>query len=277
MSKALISESTLTAIADAIRAKTGKTAKLSPGAMASEIASISGGGGSAEKFGVSIDAFIGDSSGKLAAPNTPSVEFSGFTDIAADALAYRFWRRTDLKTLVFADLTNISGNRALNYMCGYCTALTSVSFPALTSITAASDAMNYAFQSCTKLESVSFPALKIIGSSTANTAKQMSYAFSGASKLLTVEFPELEEIWCTASGQGGTFYGNSAVRNWYFPKCHTITNRSTLTSSVQGLFRSCYSSAIIHFAAANQASIEASPGYSTRFGLGTNAQILFDL
>ena len=46
MSKVVINESTLTAIGDAIRAKTGKSDLLAPGAMPTEIESIEAGGGS---------------------------------------------------------------------------------------------------------------------------------------------------------------------------------------------------------------------------------------
>lgn len=48
MAKVFIQESTLTAIGDAIRNKTGKTALINPTNMPTEIASISGGGGSSE-------------------------------------------------------------------------------------------------------------------------------------------------------------------------------------------------------------------------------------
>ena len=50
--KLFINESSLTAIANAIRAKSGKSAKLSPAQMATEIAAIeTGGGGAAFEFG----------------------------------------------------------------------------------------------------------------------------------------------------------------------------------------------------------------------------------
>lgn len=45
MSKVSINETTLTAIGDAIRAKTGKSGLIAPGSMPDEIASITGGGG----------------------------------------------------------------------------------------------------------------------------------------------------------------------------------------------------------------------------------------
>ena len=48
MSRAIITESKLTAIADAIRAKTGGTEDLTVDEMASEIASIPTGGGASD-------------------------------------------------------------------------------------------------------------------------------------------------------------------------------------------------------------------------------------
>lgn len=64
MSKVLVSESNLTAIANSIRNKTGKTSKLKPGQMSEEIDSITGGGDTNIKLFSSIEAMNSDDNPK---------------------------------------------------------------------------------------------------------------------------------------------------------------------------------------------------------------------
>ena len=68
----------------------------------------------------------------------------------------------------------------------------------------------------------------------------------------------------------------------YFPKLDTITYGTGASSSNQNacknIFYNCSSLTELHFGAANQAAIEASPGYSTAWGRGAgNVTIYFDL
>ena len=68
----------------------------------------------------------------------------------------------------------------------------------------------------------------------------------------------------------------------YFPKLDTITYGTGASSSNQNackyIFANCSSLTELHFGVANQAAIEASPGYSTAWGRGAgNVTIYFDL
>ena len=87
-----------------------------------------------------------------------------------------------------------------DYVFQGCSSLTTVSFPACTSIG------NYAFQGCSSLTTVSFPACTSIG----------DYAFLGCSSLTTVSFPA-----CTSIGNY-VFQGCSSLTTVSFPACTSI-------------------------------------------------------
>ena len=72
------------------------------------------------------------------------------------------------------------------------------------------------------------------------------------------------------------------VQKMYFPKLTQITYATGASSANRGacnyVFSNCSALTELHFAAANQAAIEASPGYSTAWGRGAgNVTIYFDL
>lgn len=280
MTKALITESTLTAIADAIRAQTGKTAALKPSEMAAEIASIEGGGGS--KLGVEIDDVIGDvnSSHVYQLPtHSKALVMPGFTSVAAYGLAYKFWRNTGLTSAEFSDLTTLSTTQAMSYSLAYDTHLTSISFPELTTVSG-NTAMQYLCISCTALESASFPKLKTIGvtSNSANN-RHFYYAFNGCTKLTELHFPALETIHCNGTSAAyGTFAYCNKVQKVYLPTCTTIDKASAYSNATaaKNVFSNCTSLTEVHFSAANQAAIEASPGYATKWGAPSSCSIIFD-
>ncbi len=162
MSKALITESLLTGIADAIRAKTGETGTMTPAQMATKIGTISGGGGGSDETARSI-------------VNRTITSYSDDEILQVGDSAFNSC--TQLTSVELPTATSI-GDYAF---CG-CTQLTSVELPAATSIG------DSAFQSCTQLTSVELPAATSIGSS----------AFYDCSSLTSVELPTATSIGSSA-------------------------------------------------------------------------------
>lgn len=320
------------------------------------------------KFGLTPDSIIGDvnSSGILQAPTEPcNLVFDGVTNIAAQALRYRFQYITAIKSVSFPDLTSLTTTGAMQEAFRSCTGITSISFPELKTISGQSalttafygntgltsvefpelttlsgsgcfssafrdcsnitsisfpklttinggnafqmafynnsklkniefpsltsittlNACSNAFYGCGQLESASFPELTIIGAnSSSNNNAHFSQAFMSSTLLTTLIFPKLQKLYCTGgnSGSNGTFYNNNKVQKMYFPALDTITYGAGATSTNQSacklIFTNCSSLTELHFGAANQAAIEASPGYSTAWGRGAgNVTIYFDL
>lgn len=269
-----------------------------------------GTGGGATKYGCTVDDFLGDtnSSGQLqlVTGNNKDLVFPNVKNLVAYALMYKFYRNNALKSVEFPALTTCSTSSCMNYAFSTSTNIVTASFPALTTISAScwsytfngctklqsvnlsalesitgTTAMQYAFGGCTALESIDFSALKVIGNSTTTSTnyRQMYYAFNNCSKLTTMEFPSLEAIYCngTANNQG-TFAYNNKVTKLYFPKLTYIGKTSGYSNATAGnnIFYSCSALTEIHFGAENQASIEASTGYSTKWGR-SSATIYFDL
>jgi hypothetical protein len=177
----VVLDDTLTDIADAIRAKTGGSATMTPGQMPAQIASIPSGGG-----GVGIPREV-DTNGVY---NFPAQNFSfslpsGATTVGARTLSSAFYGCTSLTSVDLSSLTTVSGSNALNGAFRSCTSLASVSFPALTTVSGTS-ALYYAFSGCTSLTSVSFPALTT--SSFGSRTNQFSNMLQGVTGC-TVHFP----------------------------------------------------------------------------------------
>ena len=243
-----------------------------------------GTGGGATKYGCTVDDFLGDtnSSGQLqlATGNDKDLVFPNVKSLAANALMYKFYRNDALKSVEFPALTTCSTSSCMNYAFANSTNIVTASFPALESVTGTS-AMQYAFGGCTALESIDFSSLKVIGNSTTTSTnyRQFYYTFNNCSKLTTMEFPSLEAIYCngTASAQG-TFAYNDKVKKLYFPKLTYIGKTSGYSNATAGnnIFYSCSALTEIHFGAENQSAIEASTGYSKKWGR-SSATIYFDL
>ena len=205
----------------------------------------------------------------------------------ANSFAYAFENNDSIQSIEFPSLINISGDGDSVFAFAFygCDNLTSVSFPVLEEITGPS-ALNGCFNSCANLINVQFPKLKKIGSDTATSGhgNQFKSAFSGTPKLKSLEFPELTAIYCSGiTSTYGTFYLCDRIQKLYFPKLTVIDKSpvyiSVATSEAQKyIFSGCSNLTEIHFGAANQAAIEASPGYSTLWGRGANnATVYFDL
>ena len=136
---------------------------------------VSSGGGSATKFGVSVDTWLGDvdENGVLQKTTwTGALNFVGVKAIGNYGLDYMFYDCTGLTSVDFSSLQTI-GNYGLSHTFDGCTGLTSVDFSSLQTI--GDRGLNYAFNLCNKITTISFPSLTSVqtdsfGSSTTNNA-----------------------------------------------------------------------------------------------------------
>ena len=154
-----------------------------------------------------------------------------------------------------------------------CTSLTSVSFPMLSVISPGPNCFTSAFNGCTSLTSVSFPALELINSNSFNNA------FNGTG-VRTLSFPELTAMmWSGTMATVAMFYNDQDIVRMDFPKLTVISPNGTASGTdAKFLFNNCTNLVELHFSSENQAIIEASSGYSTKWGApNANCQIYFDL
>lgn len=214
--------------------------------------------------------------------NLTSCDFSSLTSINGPGFDSTFLNCSSLQSIDFSSLTTMSVTGHTNSLFNGCTSLTSASFDSL--ITVSSPSAFYGlFNGCTSLSSVSFNNLTTIGLDNANPNSRHFYqAFNNCSNLPSISFPKLEKIYCNGNDSQGSFANNNKIQKLYFPKLDTITYGTGASSSNQtackNIFASCDELTEIHFGAANQAAIEASPGYSTLWGRGAgNATVYFDL
>ena len=214
-----------------------------------------------------------------------TVDLSSLTTVSGSNTLYRaFSDCTDLTTVDLSSLTTVSGSYTLYYAFSDCTGLTTVDLSSLTTVSG-NNIMQYAFSDCTGISNINFNNLQTIGANrSASNFGQFSLCFTNCNNLTSITFPKLEKIYCTGGTAAayGTFYNNNKVQKMYFPKLDTITYGTGASSSNQGacryVFSNCTSLTELHFGAANQSAIEASPGYSTAWGRGAgNVTIYFDL
>lgn len=131
----------LTAIADAIRGKTGGTEELTLVQMANEIAGISAGGeGYSEQDLVELMAAGNFPSGQITI-NGGTIWFSAFRD------------RRNIAKVAAPNAVNLYREAF-----GNCTELHTVSLPQITNVVSAS----YAFDGCTKLVNVDMPLIPLV-------------------------------------------------------------------------------------------------------------------
>lgn len=169
----------LTAIADAIRAKTGTTGTMTLAEMPEKIAAIQTGGGGTSQIDSLIDRTITEISndsvtsiGAWAFQNCSILNTANFPAVTSIG-SHAFNSCSKLTTVNFPVTTSIS-----DYAFSTCTELTTADFPVVTSIDI------YAFYSCYKLTTVNFPLATSIGND----------AFYGCSQLTTVNFPVVTSI-----------------------------------------------------------------------------------
>ena len=203
-----------------------------------------------------------------------SASFPDLSSLGGSTLQDTFSNCGNLSSIEFPKLETVTGSSLNNTFSG-CSSLTSVSFQKLSSI-AGSGSLQTSFRNCINLSSVLFPALTIISSST-NTFTQ---AFT-STKISSLSFPELTAIISQATGNAYTCFGGSVGNGnvaLYFPKLTVLKKTaSATTNNLQYLFNSSSDIKEIHFAAENQAVIEASDYFSTKWNAPANCQIFFDL
>ena len=205
MSKALITESVLTDIANAIRTKDGSTATMKPTEMAAKITAIPTGGGGSEiarkivertitEYSDSGVTKVGDyafqSCATLTSASLSSCENVGY---------YAFYDCSGLENIDLPKCENINTSAFYNAK-----KLTGATLPKCTTLGA------NAFYNCTSLTSVSLPECVTVNNS----------AFYGCSALAGIDLPE-----CTSLG-ASAFYGCTALASISLPKCKTIGARA---------------------------------------------------
>jgi len=258
----------------------------------------SGGGSPVQKYGLSIDSFIGDvSNGTLNAPvmETSNIVFNGVTDLGDNALKYAF-NGKNLSTVSFPQLVSISGTSALHYTFNQCL-LSSVSFPVLTSVTGAG-IFQSTFQQTYNLYNVIFPELVIVSG---NNAFQNTFS---SGQLRSASFPKLETI-IGENCFNNTFSYNGNLVEVDFSSLTTIDGFNAMTSAFSGcssleridfpslttidindnvfgdqewnyIFSYCDNLTEIHFRADMSNVIPNIVGYNDKWG-ANNATIYFDL
>ena len=201
----------LTAIADAIRAKTGKTDALTLDAMVTEIGSISGGG---------TGLLVFDDEYNLTGSITeiPTKFIGGTSSIPTTNIGKL------IKEVNFEKVESVDSYAFAN------TSVSSVNLPLCTTLN------DYAFSTCTELTSVNLPLCTSIG-------KQ---AFNACVKLTNVDLPACEKVQDTAffsctgltsiNLPNATTFGSSA-----FSSCSSLTsiNLPNATTFGSSAFQNC--------------------------------------
>jgi hypothetical protein len=286
---------TKTAIKDAIVAKGVQVADDTPfSGYADKIGEISGGGEPVEKtkFGVGIDNFIGDvdADGKLLRrTNIEGIILSGVKSIGYEALANAFTGR-EIKYFIADDIESFDENALMSAFNG--SRVERVSFNNLVQINSRAVFLQ-CFMTCQRLNHLSFAKLKKIA---ANSV--FSSALSSTTSLVLSYdeiFPSLEELsGNSVFSTGRTYKANEIIT---FSKIKKITGGTAIYYATFGDFYvkdtvwnfpsateftgyiwnvSTSYPGEIHFAAANQAAIEACDGYANKWGFA-GATIFFDL
>lgn len=171
--------------------------------------------------------------------NLASVSFPELVTVTgSNALYYAFYG-CRITSVTFPKLTTVSGQYSFQNAFGNQTsALTSFSFPELTSIQSGNGALASIFSSCTGLTSIPSTAFPKLSTITSNQG--LSSAFSSCSALIDAEFPELTSI-SAASGLSvfnSTFSSCPYLTTVRFPKLSTIEIIGSSTSGSS--FASCY-------------------------------------
>lgn len=249
------------------------------------------------KFGATVDAFLGnvDANGNYKRTTTPLyVNLTGVTSISMDALMYRF---AETKEFDFAadDVTSVGwqGMSHAFFSTGGSYETNKISFANLEVVD-----QYCAFEQCLyangneEYTTFNFPKLKVISGTRAFSKFAISY-YGNVDDM----FPALEEISGENSMDGFCAYQNRKGLPLTFSKLKKATGSTTYqpaapfgspqtngnvwnfpsaTEFVGYLWGNGSYTGEIHFAAANQAAIEACEGYDYKWGF-TKATIYFDL
>lgn len=243
------------------------------------------------RFGVGIGNLLGtvDADGNYVVPSEPfEVNLAGIKSVPEHGFSYAFFDMTNLISVNANDVTSVGEyafQEAFSTAIARTTPIMSLSFDNLEVV----DSIYSFYSACTKRANVdaSFKKLKKV---TGNNA--FKYFATPTPANFDKVFPSLEEIAgdstfasafgyednCTVTltklkkitGKSSKYYSIFGDPNriviWNFPNATEFTGYIWGTSFAGE----------IHFAAANQAAIEACEGYSYKWGF-TNATIYFDL
>lgn len=281
---------TKTAIKDAIVAKGVAVADTDPfSAYPTKIGQISGGGGATTKFGVSIDNLIGDISNGAYQPPVGgiSINLSGATSMTG-RLSYKAYGTIGDVSLIADDIvvvdsgfnnfcegalgtkltvhfngaTKVTGSPFLGFARDAKFEQVDISFANVETIDGYGSFQNFFSSTNTSTATLNldkiFPKLKYIsGNSALNGFCPKTMLENGR-----ITLSKVETIIGATSNTLATFAYISA--DIYLPSCTLVENYICRTSNTNTL----------HFAAANQAAIEACTGYANKFGAD---EIYFDL
>lgn len=240
------------------------------------------------KYGASVNTFLGDvdENGVLQATLGGSVDldFSNVEEVADFALCDKFLLNSSIKSANFSSLKKV-GTCSLQSAFSqssietadfgqltvidhqglegafFRTPIKSINFDLL-EISGIS-AFMLAFCECRMLESINFNSLRIINE------QALWAAFSYCEKLRSINFDTVENI--DFNGLYSAFNGCTSLISISFPSLVEIEiNAFTIT------FNNCTSLTEIHFRADMQETIEATDGYSEKWG-ASNATVYFDL
>ena len=286
----VVLDDTMTSIANAIRAKTGGTATMTPSEMPTEIASIpSGGGGEGlprevsstgvyghptQQFTFSLPSEATDVGayavyyGFFNCATLTDVDFSSLTSATGfSGLRYAFQNCTNLLSVDFSSLETVSGEYCFGEFCKDCTSLATIDFSSLTSI-AANQAFVNAFRGCSSLTSVDLSSLTTI-----SVQYGLSDTFRSCSSLTSVDLSSLSSIKANYCMQS-VFRGCTSLTSLSFPAL-TTTSFGSYTNQFNGMLSGC-SNVTVHFPASIQSTIGSWSDVTSGFG-GTNTTVSFDL
>jgi hypothetical protein len=255
--------------------------------------SSGGSGGASSKYGLSLDNILGDvnENGVLQKAPNFSLTLHSFKDVSDYALYYKFAYNSSITEVNVLDLETLSGANSCAYMFYKCENLTSATLSKFESATKTMSAY-YMFGNCGKLTSVNLNSFKKIGYQSCqnmfyyctalefidlssleeiNGNNACSGMFSYCSSLLSVDLRNLKIVKGT-SALSSMFDGCKKLPSISFPSLTTIDTNAFGSST----FRNCTALTEIHFRADVQSQIEATSGYSSKWG-ATNATIYFDL
>lgn len=224
----------LTAIANAIRAKTGKTATMTLSEMVTEIEGISGGGDTSAEDGIIDRTISGEYTNNRvtsvgaqtfrSCSKLTTVDFPNATSIGT----YAFYGCSALTSADFPKVTGVASSAFSN-----CSKLTSVNLPAATSIAAS------AFSSCTALTSLELPKVTSIGNSVFQSSSLVSVSLPLVTSISTNLFYRCEslervEAPAATSINSNAFY-NCELGTLDFPAVKSISAYAFRNSSLATL------------------------------------------
>lgn len=240
------------------------------------------------KYGAGINTFLPDvdENGvlKMVSGGSVDLDFSNVEEVAESALCNKFLYNSSIKSANFSSLKKVG-------LCGFqyafsCSSIKTANFGQVTVVDqqgfdgtffrtpiesinfdlleeTGELGFNYTFTECSMLESTNFNSLRIINN------HGMCCAFLYCEKLRNINFDAVGNI--DSYGLSGAFSGCTSLTSISFPSLTEID----ITALVNA-FDSCTSLSEIHFRADMQAIIEATEGYSEKWG-ASNATVYFDL